>query len=65
MDAELKGKLESRAPDDSNFGDIGDNEEVAENAHVLDNLLQSLEASEGKSGPVSNMLKEMNKSVAS
>lgn len=39
------------------------NREVAESAHVLNNLLQSLEASAGEAGPVPNMLKGMGSEV--
>lgn len=62
MDKELKGKTKSRNLDrvDEDGGPgMEDNEGLAENAHVLNNLLQSLEASGGTSGPVPNMLKEM------
>jgi hypothetical protein len=61
MDDELKGKTKSRNLDtlDEQEGNDNDNEEIAENVHVLNNLLQSLEAGEGTSGPVANMLKEM------
>jgi hypothetical protein len=61
MDDELKGKTKSRNFDtmDEQEGNDNNNEEMAENVHVLNNLLQSLEASGGTSGPVPNMLKEM------
>jgi hypothetical protein len=65
MDAELEGKSDSRnldMVDGSTFGGDYENRNVAENAHVLKNLLQSLEASAGTSGPVSNILKEMDQS---
>jgi hypothetical protein len=57
MDSELKNKTQSRNLDtlDEEGKNTGD-EEIAESAHVLDNLLQSLEAS---AGPVPNMLNEM------
>ena len=63
MDNELKGKTKTREFD-SVANDVAENEnsedeEVTEGAHVLNNLLQSLEASAGASGPMSNMLKEM------
>jgi hypothetical protein len=60
MDSELKNKTQSRNLDtlDEEGENTGD-EEIAESAHVLDNLLQSLEASAGTAGPVPNMLKEM------
>ena len=60
MDAELNGKSESRKLDD--FAKTDENAEVTENAHILNNILQSLEASEGRPGPVNNMLKEMTSS---
>ncbi|CAJ1942740.1 unnamed protein product [Cylindrotheca closterium] len=64
MDAELKGKSNSRALDPISGLDIegvqdGDDDELTEKAHVLNNLLQSLDASDGKAGPVSNMIQEM------
>jgi hypothetical protein len=37
--------------------------EAAQDIQVLNNLLQSLEASGGGSGPVTNMLKEMDDSI--
>lgn len=58
MDTELEEKTKSRsldAPD--GVGQI--TKEVSEDAHVLNNLLQSLDASAGEAGPVTNMLKEM------
>ena len=58
MDAELKGKSESRKLDNIANAKT-ENEELAEDAHVLKNILQSLEASAGTPGPVNNMLKEM------
>jgi hypothetical protein len=60
MDSELKNKTQSRNLDtlDEEGKNTGD-EEIAESAHVLDNLLQSLEASAGTAGPVPNMLNEM------
>eukprot|EP00980_Cylindrotheca_fusiformis_P000619 scaffold154_cov129-Cylindrotheca_fusiformis.AAC.36 len=66
MDAELKGKSESRELDPINGPDgesVGDDEEgFVKNAHLLNNLLQSIEASEGTAGPAVNMLNEMNTS---
>jgi hypothetical protein len=63
MDAELKGKSESRTLDPIDGSDAegaGElDEDLAENAHLLNNLVQSLEASEGTAGPVSNMLNGM------
>lgn len=69
MDRELEEKSKSRDLDtieDGEEGDDndnvylqGDNREVAENAHVLRNLVKSLEASAGEAGPVPNMLKGM------
>ena len=63
MDNELKGKTKTRELDsvaqDTAGNEEGEDEQVAEGAHVLNNLLQSLEASAGASGPMSNMLKEM------
>lgn len=67
MDKELQEKCSSRELDGILVPGIetetshiqGANREVAENVHVLSNLLQSLEASAGESGPVPNMLKGM------
>lgn len=58
MDAELKATAASRATEAGAQEGIAD-ENVAEDAHVLSNLMQSLGASEGAPGPVENMLKEM------
>lgn len=63
MDMELEAKTRSRDMDTMGDSDgldgSGTSGEVAENAHVLNNLLQSLEASAGEAGPVPNMLKGM------
>ena len=66
MDAELKEKTPTSRKLDggeaiggSNTGGDDYDDDVAEGAHVLSNLLQSLEASSGTPGPVGNMLKEM------
>ena len=64
MDLELEAKTKSREFDSIRGDDnveIGSKEskEVAENAHVLNNLLKSLDASAGDAGPVRNILKEM------
>lgn len=64
MDLELEAKTKSREFDSIRGNDnveIGSKEskEVAENAHVLNNLLKSLDASAGDAGPVRNILKEM------
>ena len=47
MDDELKGKTKSRNFDtmDEQEGNDNNNEEMAENVHVLNNLLQSLNVS--------------------
>jgi phosphosulfolactate synthase (CoM biosynthesis protein A) len=58
MDAELKATAASRAKEVGAQEEIAD-ENVAVDAHVLSNLMQSLGASEGAPGPVENMLKEM------
>ena len=64
MDEELKTaantsrQLDGTDDDDYGIG-IGDDSKVAEDAHVLTNLLQSLDASGGGPGPVQNILKEM------
>lgn len=64
MDLELEAKTKSREFDSIRGDDsmeIGSKEskEVAENSHVLNNLLKSLDASAGDAGPVRNILKEM------
>lgn len=72
MDAELKGKSNSRTLDriadldikgvrtnDNIDNDDDDDDELVEKAHVLHNLLQSMDASDGKAGPVHNMIQEM------
>ena len=53
MDAELKATAASRATETGEQEEIAD-ENVAEDAHVLSNLMQSLGASEGAPGPVEN-----------
>ena len=55
---ELDGILETGIENETSQID-GSSREVAENVHVLSNLLQSLEASAGEAGPVPNMLKGM------
>ena len=62
MDDELRGLAESRRLDAVPGVPVGSHPEydgVAEGAHVLSNLLQSLEAGSGTPGPVPNMLREM------
>lgn len=61
MDSELRQNGHSRDLDQVDGVDNGDmaDQKVAEDAHVLSNLLQSLEASAGEGGPVPNMLKGM------
>lgn len=58
MDAELKATSTSRGVGASDQEGIPD-ESVADDAHVLSNLMQSLGASEGAPGPVANILKEI------
>lgn len=69
MDVELEARTESRRLN-SNMGATDDETDsegeggeisgaLAEDAHVLNSLLQSLEASAGDSGPVLNMIREM------
>ena len=72
MDEELEERTESRKFDTTAENDVTTNDytqndqridnEAAQDIHVLNNLLQSLEASGGGSGPVTNMLKEMDDS---
>ena len=71
MDAELELASKSReydgaaeAGDTTSIPKSQQHRQIAENAHVLDNLLQSLEASAGDTGPVPNMLKGMGSSEA-
>jgi hypothetical protein len=61
MDAELKLKTQSRDldPVEGVHSDDNPNGRISEDAHVLSNLLQSLEASAGETGPVQNMLTGM------
>ena len=65
MDNELEGRTESRRiPGTHNaHNEEGKvvNGSVDEDAHILSNLIQSLDASGGESGPVVNILKEMEK----
>ena len=55
MDAELKATAASRAKETAEQQYTS----IADEARVLSNLLQSLGASEGAPGPVTNILKEM------
>jgi hypothetical protein len=64
MDVELQETTRSRDMDgiagaEQGLDGSAVSSEVAESAHVLNNLLQSLEASAGEAGPVPNMLKGM------
>jgi hypothetical protein len=68
MDSELNSRTESRKLDSNLDNDDYENDADetdrlnignSEDVHVLSNLLQSLEVSGGQSGPVLNMLKEM------
>lgn len=62
MDEELRGSAQSRRLDTVPgvpSGSHAEDGDVAEGAHVLSNLLQSLEAGSGTPGPVANMLQEM------
>jgi hypothetical protein len=65
MDNELEGRTESRRiPGTHNAHNEESkvvNGSVDEDAHILNNLIQSLDASGGESGPVVNILKEMEK----
>lgn len=58
MDAELSSTAASRGMDASEQEGISDSA-VAEDARILSNLMQSLNASEGAPGPVATMMKEM------
>ena len=63
MDQELEARTESRriptAASEIPANHEGLEESVAADAHILHNLLESLDASGGGSGPVVNILKEM------
>ena len=63
MDKELEARTESRKIPPSNIESLEINSQnkdsVDADAHVLNNLLESLDASGGGSGPVINILKEM------
>ena len=70
MDKELEAKTESRKIPATNIESLennarnnhdreGANVGIAADAHILNNLLESLDASGGGSGPVINILKEM------
>ena len=64
MDDELQGKsAQSRTLD--SVTDTHESRQLAENAHVLHNLLQSLEASAGTPGPVSTMLPDFQSTLSS
>jgi hypothetical protein len=60
MDEELKGKAAGAANESEEsmgFGPSAD--KAAEEARVISNLLKSLDAGSGSSGPVQNMMKAM------
>lgn len=59
MDQELKNAATSRTMDRDNLPEGVTDEKVVEDAHVLSNLLQSLDSGAGGSGPVQNIMKEM------
>ena len=64
MDNELKLRTESaksaKATADNQWGQsVDEGVSVSEDASILSNLLQSLDASGGGSGPVVNILREM------
>lgn len=69
MDNELRARTESRripkSALDASDDDINDEQVdgleglIDEDAHILNNLLQSIDASRGEAGPVVNILKEM------
>jgi hypothetical protein len=60
MDQELQqSTATSRVADRDNLPDGVNDETVVEDAHVLSNLLQSLDAGGGGPGPVQNIMKEM------
>jgi len=61
MDQELQtSESVSRQMDHQGFeGDGSNNDDIAQQAHVLSNLLRSLEEGAANSGPVQNILREM------
>lgn len=63
MDQELEMTAESRQTQNDTVEDVdtnvADDDALSKDVHVLSNLMQSLEASGGGSGPVMNMMKEM------
>lgn len=63
MDKELEARTESRKIPSTNIGnleiDAQNKDSIDADAHILNNLLESLDASGGGSGPVVNILKEM------
>ena len=70
MDNELEERAESRKiPTTLDTSEVNASDEerqavkgsIDKDAHVLSNLIQSLDASGGGSGPVVNILKEMEK----
>lgn len=63
MDKELEARTESRKIPSTNVESLEINSQnkdsIDADAHILNNLLESLDASGGGSGPVVNILKEM------
>lgn len=63
MDKELEARTESRKIPSTNIENLEINaqnkDSIDADAHILNNLLESLDASGGGSGPVVNILKEM------
>ena len=63
MDKELEARTESRKIPSTNIENLEVNaqnkDSIDADAHILNNLLESLDASGGGSGPVVNILKEM------
>jgi hypothetical protein len=59
MDQELESAATSRGVDRENVPEGVTDEKVVEDAHVLTNLLQSMDAGTGGPGPMQNIMKEM------
>jgi hypothetical protein len=59
MDQELQSAATSRDIDRTNVPDGVTDERVVQDAHVLSNLLESMDAGAGGPGPMQNIMKEM------
>jgi hypothetical protein len=59
MDQELQSAATSRDIDRTNVPEGVTDEKVVQDAHVLSNLLESMDAGAGGPGPMQNIMKEM------